>query len=294
MDMGKGVIYIATSESYFQESIQSIRSLKKFNDVPVAVLTSGSICEKYANTNMGDGQPDKLIAISNCYDDLRDKIHNIGKTPWEKTLYLDTDTKILDDITPLFELLERVDIAAAHATGLYRVTIDGVPNSFPEFNTAVLAFNNNDSVSQLFELWKECHSRQMEQGRPNESVPVEAGVNLADSSSFGNMHGQPPFREALYDSDISYSVLPSEYNLQAGGRGYIYHKAKIAHGQYCEEIEKKANSRNGRRTVLNRGHSVIWVGGTNSSLVNVISYTLKLDKLAKKIGADKYLKQFVD
>ncbi|EHK02479.1 hypothetical protein HRED_04318, partial [Candidatus Haloredivivus sp. G17] len=43
-----------------------------------------------------------------------DKIQYMDKSPFNKTLLLDTDTLIVDDITELFDLLEQFDIAFAH------------------------------------------------------------------------------------------------------------------------------------------------------------------------------------
>ena len=44
-----------------------------------------------------------------------DKIIALSRTPFEKTLFLDTDTFVIEPLDEIFELLERFDMAAARA-----------------------------------------------------------------------------------------------------------------------------------------------------------------------------------
>ena len=89
----------------------------------------------------------------------------------------------------------------------------GVPRSFPELNTGVLAFQNSDKVQALFKEWQRCY--------------------LDFRQRKGIKRDQLSFRKAVYFSDINLSILPPEYNLRAvfsyfvGGFGPV----KIVHAR---------------------------------------------------------------
>lgn len=226
-----GVLYVGTAETYFDQAVQSLESLRRTNDLPASIVTT----DELAAEKRVDGF-DEVIPITDPYDDVRDKIYNLALSPYDSTLYLDGDSRVLGDISPLFDLLDRVELAAAHAIGRLRITIPGVPDAFPELSTAVLGYRDTESVRQLLDSWERLHREQVEHGRPDGEVPVEEGSSLDDISRFGRFHGQPPFREALYGSDVEFSILPPEYNYGHTGRGYAYHEVKILHGYRCDEL----------------------------------------------------------
>lgn len=231
-----GVLYVGTAEPYFDHAISSLESLQETNDVPASILTTPALA-----ADLDTSAFDQILTIDGPYDDVRDKIYNLHRSPYEKTLYLDGDTVVLDDITPVFDLLDRVELAAAHAIGKERITIPGVPDAFPELSTAVLAYRLTDQVESMLASWEQLHREQLEHGRPKGEVPVEDGSSLEEITRFGTLHGQPPFREALYDSDVSLSILPPEYNYGHTGRGYAYHRVKIVHGYRCSELAPVIN-----------------------------------------------------
>lgn len=242
--MSQGVLYVGTGERFFNQAIDSAKSLEKTNNILASIITTKDI-ENSNDTSVFD----RVITIDNPYDDLRDKIYNLDKTPYEKTLFLDCDTIILRDIESVFDLLDRVDVAASYATGRFKIMSENIPDCLPELNTAVLAYRMNECVNNLFTLWERLEQDQIEHGKPRQGewVPIEGAKSLEEVSRFGNLYGQTTFREALYQSEVSFSILPPEYNYGKTGRGYARYDVKILHGQKRHQLRSLINERTGPR-----------------------------------------------
>lgn len=85
--MSKGVIYIATGEKYIQEALKSAASLKdKIPSLPITLFSSEYVSSKVLN---------EVILIENPQYGWIDKITYISQTPYEETLFIDTDTYTL-------------------------------------------------------------------------------------------------------------------------------------------------------------------------------------------------------
>lgn len=159
------------------------------------------------------------IPIENPRGTFADKIAPLAKTPFAQTVFLDTDTYLCEPVPELFELLERCDIAMAHAP--MRVTGKvPIPASFPECNSGVIAYNMNERTKYLFSNWEGFYAEQL--------------------ASTGQPDDQPALRRALWKSDVNLVVLPPEYNFRFAipsfaGRG----KIKILHGRH-RSVQKLA------------------------------------------------------
>lgn len=166
-----------------------------------------------------DAKPDgglfgHWIPIENPQGTFADKIAPLGQTPFEETVFLDTDTYLCQPVPELFELLARCDIAMAHAPMRTTGRVP-VPAAFSEFNTGVIAYRANRKILDLFSQWLTYHADQ---------------VVLTDDPC-----DQPALRRALWESEARLSVLPPEYNFRFvlpsfAGRGPV----KILHGRHSD------------------------------------------------------------
>ena len=110
-------------------------------------------------------------------------------TPFDRTLYLDSDTMICTPIDDVFDLLDRFDIALAHAHSrnrkrtLKRWTQD-LPRSFPQFNGGVIAYRSRPQVLELLDEWRQCFHSE------------------------GFKKDQVRLRELLWKSDLRITMLP--------------------------------------------------------------------------------------
>jgi len=105
--------------------------------------------------------------------DMRCKVEYVyDKSPYDMTLYIDTDTMINHDISDIFTVLERFDLAMIHDFARKRVVdlsnpktpsgylfandkrYNSIPYSFPEYNGGVMAYRKNKKVKHFFSEWK--------------------------------------------------------------------------------------------------------------------------------------------
>jgi hypothetical protein len=205
-----GLVYIATGDRYFEEALGSIRSAKAcMPEVPIAVLTDRERQSEYVDT---------VIVIPEPTFSVKDKAIYLKLAPYDKNLFIDTDTHLAMPVADVFELLDHFDIAAAVAPQRQTVAVPGIPTSFTELNTGVIAFRKTPQVLAFFEQWLEVYDQ-------HETTLVH---DLAEDKRY---HDQPSFREALYHSDLRYSVLPPEYNCMyltpGGAKGPI----RVFHGR---------------------------------------------------------------
>ena len=215
MSNKQGFIYAATGDTYIREAIYSAHSYKKhMPDTPIT-LFADDISEAQ-NENCFD----QCFTIPNPAFGPSDKFYALQRSPYENTVFVDTDTYCIDQCNELFRILERFEFAAAHApVRAMNFVPKGVPRCFPEFNTGVMAFRNCESVKNLFADWDSCYT----DFRQRKEIKRD----------------QLSFRKVLYFSTVTLTVLPPEYNLRpmfsyfVGGFGPV----KIVHAR-DKELEK--------------------------------------------------------
>jgi hypothetical protein len=222
----RGILYIATGRRHLGEMLVSARSVRRhMPGVPIVVYTD--------QDDLPADVFDEIRRIRDPRHSFIDKIAPLCETPFERTIFLDTDTLACAPFPDLFEILDRFDLALAHAP--YRHDRPFVtPNCFAELNTGVLAYRRTPEMIALFQDWLRLYEKEVS----------ETGRMDSD---------QPAFREALYRSPVSPYVLPSEYNLRtvmpaAVGRC----KVRIIHGRGPDmaALERWVNASHGIRLFL--------------------------------------------
>ena len=116
-------------------------------------------------------------------------------TRFQRTLYLDTDIRVVADISEMFDILDRFDIAIAHAHARNRKETKTVwhfhiPDAFPQMNGGVLLFRSSPTVLDLLRAWQRAYH------------------------SAGFAKDQVTLRELLWLSDLRLHILPPEYNIR--------------------------------------------------------------------------------
>lgn len=202
--MEKGVLYVATGAKYVDEARQSTSSLKEHTPhLPVALVTDLAL------------EPDELfeqiIPLADPTYHYSDKIIGIRFSPYEHTLFLDTDTLVCGDVTEMFQLLERFDIAASHhPLALRRATPvpPNIPSSFQLYHTAVVLFKKSAAVDSCLRRWYDIYQEQ---------------------SQIHQVYDEPAFTEAVYHSNLRIATLPTKYHIQK--MGYLHDSVRIIHGR---------------------------------------------------------------
>jgi hypothetical protein len=201
----KGILYIATGKEFMMEAKVSAMRVKKV--MPKTKIDIASDIEpEYAVF-------DNWIEVKKPSRDFEDKINNLTKSRFDKTLFLDTDIYVNTKIDDIFELTNEFDIAAAHnqSRSIGSIDPEGVPTSFPEYNTGVIAYKSGNKFNKFVDRWRDLNEVVWPKGYP-----------------------QPAFRKALYESDLRIATLRPEDNLMLRYPGYVAEEARILHGRLLD------------------------------------------------------------
>ncbi len=183
-----GFCYVADCDQYIDEAMASIESVREhMPDVPIALVTHRRLFR--SGTPVTD-----WIELRETRKGPIVKV-DARLAPYRRVGFLDTDTLVLGDITGLFDLLDRFDIACApepNGRPDYGVP-GGVPAAFQEPNSGFFLFRKTEEASKLFDRW------------------------LAEYDSLYETRGvsndQPALRIALWQSEATHLTLGNEYNL---------------------------------------------------------------------------------
>lgn len=189
----KGYIYMAFGENFYLECINSVKILKSKTDLPIHLFTD--------KKNIPKEESDLFFSISflpNLH--LRSKVDYISLSPFDKTIYLDTDIIVVKKIDNLFTLLDNFDILATLDTARKRENMSRqikeygkIPYAFGEVNSGLLCFNKF-AREKIFKKWPKIFYRYMK----------ESGG-----------WDQPSLRVLLWKLNASLYILPPEFNIRS-------------------------------------------------------------------------------
>lgn len=183
---GCGIVYIATGAAYSAATVEAAESARRHNpNLPLHFFTDQPIEAPVF---------DRVERIDNPH--YRSKVEYLWRSPFERTLYLDSDTRVAGDLSEMFRLLDRFDLAVAHVRNRHyekrlRNWKVEVPKSFPQHNCGVLLYRRTPAVTTFLKDWQQAYA--------------EAGFKP----------DQITFRELLWRSSLNYYVLPPEYNMRS-------------------------------------------------------------------------------
>jgi hypothetical protein len=207
--MSRGILYCAIGQRYLAEAIASARSSLRYNKIAHVIFTDCAAPEAIAGVEFREqeasGQP------------FADKIATMSKSPYSETIHLDTDTHVAADLTGLFDILARFDVATAHAPG-YVGEDPEVPEIFYELNSGVIAFRGSPAVKRFLGDWRATYLAWLE------NPPFERAAR-------GQGGDQPALRRSLWKSDLSVYIIGPEYNYRTIQPGRLVGRIKIIHGR---------------------------------------------------------------
>ncbi|SLN52087.1 hypothetical protein AQS8620_02270 [Aquimixticola soesokkakensis] len=185
--MTNGVIYVATGADYLALAVDSARTLRRVEpDLQVDLFTdlAGLVPA---------GLFDQIHPVADVH--FRAKLDCMPQTRFERTLFLDSDTRVLAPLGDLFDLLDRFEMALAHdvrrLSDLVREGLDHkTPYAFPQLNSGVLLYRRDARVLAFLEDWR------------------------ARFKARGVARDQIILKDMLWESDLRFYVLPPEFNLR--------------------------------------------------------------------------------
>lgn len=249
MNSGSGLLYLAVGDPRsIKEADLSLRSLRRFHkDIEAAVITDQRVTgswthiidpPKYTQATLGSGQT---------------VLESWQKSPFQKTLFLGTDTYIMAPVDDLFALLRRFTVAYTHGrvrrsdrgggsgvsdphgqaekrrrvTALDRVLSHDVPGAFCGPRPGLMLFSRTDA-------WEEV-----------------IGETLAKTNDDTSPAVWPLLTEALWRKQPGIYILPPEYgfsdpafcrrlrhDLYAEARPVIWHYADHC-GRDIESVARR-------------------------------------------------------
>ena len=230
--MSNGAIYVITQDQrYLDLLLTSAASLKRaMPDLPITVFSQFPVESTYFQN---------VVLVRPSHDGFFDKADLIRRSPYERTLFIDADTYVVESFPELFSVLDRFDLAATHEE--YRSTDwfnrypqPDIPLSFPEFNTGILLLKRSDRMDGVLQRWSDLYRAYLSE-EPDR-----------------RMNDQPFFRAAAYYGDVRVATLTREYKCKFRGQGYLNGPVKILHGHVKFQLNSGQVSKAVR--VLNRSN----------------------------------------
>lgn len=216
-----GVVMVATGHLYVEAAIRSARSVREHcreeeggspthDDRPRRCRLPVHIWTDMPEVCRESGAFESVAPIENPH--RRSKVDHLWRSPFERTLFLDADTRVVADISGLFRLLDRFDLCMAHAhrrahaksadtsfvgtmsssSSSSSSASGSPPVEFPQLNSGVFLFRRTEAVVAFLKRWQEAfHAAAL----PKDQVTL---------------------RELLWASagDLRMYVLPPEYNVR--------------------------------------------------------------------------------
>lgn len=183
----RGVMFVATGAKYVAAANEAARSVaSKDPELGLALATD--------RTDLADKALfQHLVDVRDGH--ARSKVDYLARTPFHRTLYLDTDIRLLHSVSDVFDVLDRFDIALAHANARNRSATRSVwrtqiPDAFPQLNGGVIAYRSTDKVLSFLSEWSKAYRE-------------------ADFKK-----DQVTLRELLWCSELRINILPPEYNIR--------------------------------------------------------------------------------
>lgn len=209
-----GVVYIVTkSIKHLKEAIFSAKSLhKKSPHINVTLMTDLDLTRKDTEYKYFN----QILKVEANEHPLKLKVKLLSNSPYQQTLFLDSDTEILKDITPIFTNLNNCDFAICNAPNVDWSYSPNDSNFFKgyhrinSFNTGVFLYSNSTLVKKFLQQWYETM-------KPQDESQMSPG-KYCDQHYFNKI-----FRKVLKDNILRVEILD---NCIWNARGFLYKQFK--------------------------------------------------------------------
>lgn len=133
----EGVYFIATGDLYVKAALRALESIRANNPQPGIALATDVVDDPALKVF------DVVVPVENPH--VRSKVDLLSKTPFDKTIYLDTDINVVAYLSGVMFLLDRFDIALCHThsrakkamTESWRMEL---PDAFPQLNGGIIVY----------------------------------------------------------------------------------------------------------------------------------------------------------
>jgi hypothetical protein len=228
-----GFVYIATGMNYVREAAESVVSLRRHNPKARVCLVTDSQPD-------GNAFWDDLVILEQPTFSFRDKIE-MQRAPYERCIYLDTDTTVWGDLSEIFTILTRYDVCGVqYAEGQDYVMPGGIPHAFPEMNGGMIGFRKGAATEECFRLWAKFY----EEFR---------ALNRDGHYHYSNMGDQKSLRAALWHSGVRHFSVGGEFNFIPFKEDFASLPVSVMHTRARKGLDRlvtRLNGKLGRRAYI--------------------------------------------
>ena len=209
----QGVCYVATGKQHRDEAIFNMQASAHFSQGrPSCLITDEP-------SSVPKGIFSKVLQHTSPVYSYRDKITGLIDLPFKSTLFLDSDARLVNNISDIFDACLQSDLSAVYAPVRHPPgwSDPKVPLYFPELNSGVLVFKRSRLQKKLVLEWLKLYD------------------NLRDN--LAQDWDQASLRSVVWrfkrEQNLKLSILPQEVNLRltkpwVAGRGL---KVAVIHGR---------------------------------------------------------------
>jgi hypothetical protein len=240
-----GVLYIAFGEQHRREALASVAALRRFHpDLPCCVIAESEFDDLPSHVELLLREP------AGKYP-LRVKARYLRESPFDRTLFLDTDTTTVRPIEGLFHLLDRFDI------GLYMLPYYTDHPKYRYLNnpsSGVVLFRRCEAVSETFDRWLELFDQEVSM--------TEARA----SNSPSRINDDPLLMRAIYETQARLVPLPAAMNFHLDVPTVTASPIHIVHGRHPDPVGLARRVDQGRPAGLPNWNPRVWVPQLQSPL----------------------------
>ncbi len=225
----QGFITILTGLYSFQDCVHFLASVRRFHQEPIIVLVD-QVPEVFHPFLKVFGNITLRRAPSNINPVLasrKAKVSLYQFSPFEKTIYLDSDICLLTNVQDIFDALNATDLlvtqdvqpSISDATNLIRGNQDvlstlqsaglHVNATTVHYNSGLIAFNKVESIESLFQEFQRCFQLVLEH-QNDLRLRDQGAFAAAIATVMPNMKVLPPTYNFLDKWKTSYRLNPDE------------------------------------------------------------------------------------
>jgi hypothetical protein len=237
----QGILYIAFGEQHRREAIASIASVRRFHaKLSICIISESAFGQLPNNIEVLLRDPEREFP-------LRAKPRYLPESPFEYTLFLDTDTTIVRPIEGIFHLLDRFDI------GLYML-----PHytNHPKYryltnpSSGVVLYRHSGAITETFDRWITLFDEEIEAVRP-----LQPRIN-----------DDPLLIRAIYDTQARLVPLSAAMNFHLEIPTVTASPIHIVHGRNSDPIGLARRVDQGRPPGLANWSPRVWIPQLESPL----------------------------
>jgi len=202
----RGFLYAASRESHVREAARSWESVRRHHPDAGAVLFTD--CPELGAQLFPEVRPLPVVTGTHA-----DKILPLAESPFDRTIFLDTDTCAIGPLDDLFDLLGSYDVLLARDPWAHHV--EGTPDPVRQYNSGMMALRTQSADVRAFAREWSAHYEALVERR---------------SRYVGDQYS---LQELLPFSGLRWMILSAEYNFRTVAPAYLrgHERVRLLHGR---------------------------------------------------------------